>query len=94
MISLIGLSNDSLVSTGIPLLPISKVNVIGLTRTLVPNKAPSLRKCRSEGSEGVFVTDGVLVIVGESVRVGVSVIVGDNVIVGVSVAVGLATITE
>ncbi len=77
-----------------PLLPISSVNVNGLTTTLVPSNAPSLRRWRSDGSDGVFVTDGVSVIVGESVSVSVGVIEGVRVIVGVFVTLGVGTIIE
>ncbi len=77
-----------------PLLPISSVNVIGLTITFVPIKAPSLLIRRSEGREGVFVTEGVSVIVGESVRVSVGVMEGVRVIVGVSVTLGVGTMIE
>ena len=91
---MIGLSKDSFVSIGIPLLPSCSVNWIGLTITFVPIKAPSLRKWRSEGSEGVFVTDGVLVMVGGSVRVGVRVMVGVSEGVNVGVMLGVGTITE
>ena len=89
-----GLSKESLVSAGMPLSPSFSVNWIGLTITLVPIREPSLRRCRSEGSDGVFVTDGVLVMVGGSVTVGVSVIVGVSVGVNVGVMVGVGTMTE
>ncbi len=91
---MIGLSKESRVSIGIPLLPIASVKVIGLTIALVPSRAPSRRICRSEGRDGVLVTEGVLVMVGESVRVSVGVIVGVSVMVGVMVGVGVGTITE
>ena len=77
-----------------PLLPICSVKVIGLTIALVPSRAPSLRRCRSEGRDGVLVTEGVLVMVGESVSVNVGVIEGVSVMVGVIVAVGVGTMTE
>ena len=85
--------NSSSVSMGIPLFPSWSVNVIGLTITLVPISAPSLRMRRSSGSEGVLVTDGVLVTVGERVSVGVRVIVGVTEAVNVGVMLGVGTMT-